>query len=258
MIMKYFVGDSRRCDRSLLGSVGTFRRTSRTHRLSTILPPIRQSLVFTAVLAIMLLPAGNDAQTVQNPSFETPNVGSGFQYRPSGAGWTFANTYSGVVGCSSDWNCPRPTDGVQSAILQSAEGVNSEISQTISDFTIGEEFVVKFSAAQRCCDPQTQDFKVFIDSTEIGHFQPPGTSFQEFVTESFTATSTTHTLRFVAVNSAGFSINPHGDNTAFIDDVRIEGNNVLQLIDPNPSLLDSAGNIISLARLRLRPTRCRI
>ena len=104
---------------------------------------------------------------------------------------------------------------------------NSEISQIISGFTVGLNYIVKFSASQRAGLIQSQDFNVLFDSTVLGHFQPSDTAFQDFATAPFTATATNHTLRFAALNSAGYAVNPNGDNTAFIDNVRIESHNVL-------------------------------
>ncbi len=191
-----------------------------------------KTIVLTAVCACALSPALNHAQNVQNASFESPSLGGGSQYQPAGSSWTFT-PFSGIAGADPAWGAPVAPDGVQVAILQSwgpgapTPWTNSEISQAISGFTPGLRYVVKFSASQRCCDPQSQDFNVLLDGNVLGHFQPAGSAFEDFTTASFTATAGTHTLRFVALNSAGYSVNPNADNTAFIDKVQIEGNNVL-------------------------------
>ncbi len=49
------------------------------------------------------------APTLANPSFETPSLGSGYVYTPTGAGWTFTGS-SGIQGNGSAWGIwPRPT-----------------------------------------------------------------------------------------------------------------------------------------------------
>lgn len=178
----------------------------------------------TALCIFLSGPSLFSANLVQNPSFETPSVGGGWRYQPGGASWTFT-PWSGIVGHVIDWGNPVAPDGAQSAILQSVFGVNSQISQAISGLTVGQSYTVKFFASQRP-NPgffQNQDFNVLFDNTVVGHFQPSGTTFQEFTTAPFTATAATHTLRFVGLNSAGY-INTYGDNTALIDNVRVEAN----------------------------------
>jgi hypothetical protein len=186
----------------------------------------KSSLPKLATLAALVIvlsgPRLFSANLVQNPSFETPSVGNWYSYNPGGASWSFV-ARSGIVGYCTDWGSPVAPDGTQSAILQSADGVNSEISQAIGGFTVGQSYTVKFFASQRPGLFQNQDFNVLLDSTVLGHFQPSGPTFEEFTTASFTATATNHTLQFVALNSAGYTVNPNADNTAMIDNVRVEG-----------------------------------
>lgn len=177
---------------------------------------IRNATTLAALWIGILVPPSASAQTVQNGSFETPSVGTGWQYQPPGASWDFYNN-SGIVGRSPDWGSPIAPDGVQVALLQSAEGTNPEISQAISGFSVGQRYQVSFAASQRVLAPRKdQDFNVLVDNTLIGHFQPAGGSFEDFITTPFTATSITHTLRFVGLNSAANS-----DATAFIDNVSV-------------------------------------
>jgi hypothetical protein len=203
--------------------------------------------VLAAVLASSLLAIRIDAQIVQNPSFETPNLGGSWQYQPSGASWSFS-TFSGITASTFEWGHPVVPDGAQVAILQSwgpgapSPWTNSEISQTIPGFTVGQNYYVQFSASQRNLGQiQNQDFSVLLDNKTLGQFQPSGTNFQSFRTVPFTATAPSHTLRFVALNSAGYSVNEFADNTALIDNVKIEKYNVIYTLQMQAATNASGG-----------------
>jgi hypothetical protein len=158
-------------------------------------------------------------QFVFNHGFETPALGT-YQYNPSGAGWTFTaqsgNNGAGITPNGTLFNSSNPNapEGVQVAFLQ---GI-SAISQAISGFVPGARYAVAFAAAQRAGpyqqSRQTWDFKV--DNTVIASYDPPATatSYVDYVT-NFTATAATHTLAFVGTDLPG------GDNTVFLDNVRI-------------------------------------
>ncbi|HKZ78753.1 MAG TPA: RHS repeat-associated core domain-containing protein, partial [Pyrinomonadaceae bacterium] len=154
---------------------------------------------------------------IPNAGFELPVVGSGsFQYSPSGGSWIFAGG-TGVSGNSSAFTSGNPSapQGVQVAFIQG--GNTSLISQSVSGWQSGINYSVSFQAAQRgnCCGAGGQDFDVYLDTTLLGTFKPTGTAYLLLATPTFTTTAGTHTLKFVGRNSLG------GDNTAFIDDLRI-------------------------------------
>ena len=100
--------------------------------------------------------------------------------------------------------------GSQVAFLQEF----GSISQTISGFTPGTSYTVTFAASQRNNIGQT--FNVQIDGVTIGSFEPPPGvyTYQDYST-NFIASATSHTLAFVGTDLNG------GDNTAFLDNVRI-------------------------------------
>jgi hypothetical protein len=158
-------------------------------------------------------------QFIPNFGFETPKVGT-FQYNPSGALWTFTaqsgNNGSGITANGTLFNSSNPNapEGVQVAFLQSI----STISQAISGFVPGAKYAVTFSAAQRAGQYQHggQTWNLKLDNSLIGSFSPPAnaTSYVDYTT-NFTATAATHTLSFVGTDLVG------GDNTVFLDDVRI-------------------------------------
>ena len=153
--------------------------------------------------------------SLANGGFETPNLGSGFQYSPTGATWTFVG--AGVSKNASAFTNGNPAapEGSQVAFIQ---GGGSYLSQQISGFQPGTTYIVKFATAQRgnCCGAGGLDFQVLIDGTSLGTFRPTGPNYVEAATAIFTATASTHTLKFLGVNSSG------GDNTALIDNVRVE------------------------------------
>ncbi len=57
---------------------------------------------------------------------------------------------------------------------------------------------------------------MLIDAASLGVLKPSGTSYAELTTQAISVTAGAHTLELVGKNTAG------GDNTAFIDDVRVE------------------------------------
>jgi hypothetical protein len=78
----------------------------------------------------------------------------------------------------------------------------------------GRQYTLTFSAAQRSNGGGAEDFKVLLDDAVLGTFKAASTSYAD-LSASFVTTPGTHTLEFLGVDSAG------GDNTAFVDNVRI-------------------------------------
>jgi len=158
-------------------------------------------------------------QSVANFGFETPKAGT-FQYRPSGASWTFSaqsgNNGSGVTPNGTLFNSSNPNapEGSQVAFLQST----SMISQVISGFVPGANYAVTFSAAQRASQYQQsrQTWDLRVDNTVIASYAPPATatSYVDYTT-NFTATGAAHTVSFAGTDSLG------GDKTVFLDNVRL-------------------------------------
>jgi len=155
---------------------------------------------------------------VGNFSFETPAMVA-YEYSPTGAAWTFA-AQSGANGAGIAANGsaftfanPNAPNGTQVAFLQ---GTGS-ISQALSGFVAGSNYLVTFSAAQRgSYNNGGQTWNVTIGNTVIGSFSPSGsaTNYATY-SASFTATAASQTLGFVGTDANG------GDNTVFLDDVLI-------------------------------------
>lgn len=147
--------------------------------------------------------------------FEAPVVpqqGGGFQYRPTGSAWTFAGG-SGLAGNSSGFttgNSPAP-EGTQVALLQ---GAGARISQTVAGWAEGI-YRLTFRSARRGNWGGANDFRVSIDGTALGVFNPSTTTYAALQTSEFAVAAGDHAISFVGLNTAG------GDRTSFIDDVRI-------------------------------------
>jgi RHS repeat-associated protein len=154
--------------------------------------------------------------TVPNAGFEAPVLGNGnFQYSPTGGSWSFAGG-GGISGMNSPFTgVPSAApDGVQVAFIQAG----GTVQQLISGFQANANYVITFSAIQRtnCCNTTGQDIAVYIDNTLVGTFHPSNTAYVEYSTAVFSTTTGAHTVKF-----AGLNVN--GDQTAFMDKVRITG-----------------------------------
>ena len=172
-----------------------------------------------------------------NFGFETPSIGLGnFQYDPSGASWTFSGSSgngSGLLSNGSGFGNPNAPQGVQAAFVQSF----GSISQILHGFTPGVTYTITYSAAQRSGANQHggESWNVLIDNTVITNNNPGGTSYATY-TATFPASAFTHTLSFVGTDMAG------GDNTVFIDNVRI--NPPISQVPPSVALTSPADNAV--------------
>lgn len=154
------------------------------------------------------------------PGFESPST-STFLYNPTGGSWTFSGSSgngSGVTANNSAFtagNAVAP-EGTQVAFLQGA----STITQTIGGFVPGTAYTVTFAASQRqnkAGGQPGQTFDVRVDGTNIGSFVPPQAQAAYWdYTASFVASASSHVIAFVGTNLNG------GDNTVFVDQVRID------------------------------------
>jgi hypothetical protein len=177
-------------------------------------------------------------QTIVDFGFEVPNIGSGnYQYTPTGAFWNFSGTNtgygSGIIANGSAFSNPNAPQGVQAAFIQS----NGVISQVLSGFAAGTSYTVTFAAAQRPGASQHggQSWNVMIDGNVIGSYNPgPGATSYANYSPTFIASAVTHTLSFVGTDLAT------GDNTAFLDDVRISP--ALQPVAPMVTLTAPSNN----------------
>ena len=164
-----------------------------------------------------LTPATASAPAVPDAGFEAPSVGSGpsgYQYQPAGGPWSFppsASGGSGLTGNGSAFGSPPAPEGGQAAFLQD----QGALSQALSGFVAGTQYTLTVSAAERdYLGVNTQSVAVQLDGQTVGVVTPSGTSYQDYTVGPFTAGPGGHTLSFVGLVSTG-------DNTAFLDDVRL-------------------------------------
>ncbi len=77
------------------------------------------------------------------------------------------------------------------------------VSQALSGFDVGNNYEVSWAEARRPWG-NSNDIRVFIDSTIVDALHVVSdTSWNVETSATFTATSTTHTLKFETLNSAG-------------------------------------------------------
>lgn len=158
------------------------------------------------------LPVPANVNIINDPSFETPNVGTGhqnaFAMKPSSSPWMF--TFGGgLAGNASGYTSGNPNapQGAQVAFLQ---GPTAKISQSVH-FAAGS-YTLSFQAAQRGNFNQSpQTLHVRIDGKLIGAFTPGSSTYVLLTTDSFTVTAGPHILSFEGSCPVGV------DTTAFID-----------------------------------------
>jgi alpha-L-rhamnosidase len=192
---------------------------------------MRRKVLWLASQLVLLQMAANPwhacAVTVLNFGFETPSVGGGYQYNPSGSSWTFNGASpngSGLVGNGSAFANPGAPQGVQAAFVQRS-GI---VSQAIPGFTSGTLYMISFYAAQR--PNNAQSWNVTVNGTVVASFNPgaSATSYANYTT-TFMATAASQTVAFVGTDLAG------GDNTIFIDNVQINSVSATVVVSSAPT-----------------------
>jgi hypothetical protein len=197
------------------------------------------SLLSAMVLLGLAFAPGLQAQTIQDPSFETPVVGPinsyySFQQDPSAAGWTFSG-HAGIAATGSGYAYQRPgtPDGNQFAFLQGASGVGGSMSQTVN-FLAGT-YSFTFIASQRDVvgsfannQSQMQTVTVSVDGGSVGSFTPGNdTSWYTFETTPISLAAGDHVLTFS-------NLAVPGDATVLLDMVNV-------ITVPEPCTLALAG-----------------
>ncbi|HEX8170602.1 MAG TPA: discoidin domain-containing protein [Thermoanaerobaculia bacterium] len=151
---------------------------------------------------------------VPGSGFEAPALAANSSaLKPAGTSWTFTGT-AGVTTNKSAYtaNNPDAPEGKQVAFLQ---GVSS-VSQVVSGFASGVAAVVRVNAAQRSGSNDVgQELAVSVDGMIVGTFRPSSTSYSDYTSSVFLLSAGAHTLQIAGRTSTG-------DNTAFIDNVRLD------------------------------------
>jgi hypothetical protein len=168
-------------------------------------------LGISALLSLIVLTPLSGFSQGSDLGFETPVVGTSYQYNPGGAPWTFAGN-SGITGNASGFTGSNPNapEGSQVAFVQTT-GSMSQPMPFASSF-----YKLVFSAAQRNFGSAWQTFNVTLDGVVLTNMAPAqgATSYQDYTVGPFPVTAGTHTLAFVGTDLNG------GDNTIFIDNLR--------------------------------------
>ncbi len=153
---------------------------------------------------------------LKNGGFETPAIASSSSTKtrvgPFTSDWVF-NSRAGIQGNGSVFapaaNAP---EGTQTAYLKTDNGVNGTIQQQLT--LAAGTYKLSFKGAKRTNLGGTQTFDVYVDSNKVGTFAPTTGTYTSYTTSAFTVTAGQHTIRFAATSTTG-------DNTAFIDDVKL-------------------------------------
>jgi hypothetical protein len=169
-----------------------------------------QNSVRAAVLAADTSCASTAGTSLTQCGFELPVLGDGnFTYDTAGSAWSFSNS-SGISSNHSGFTDSQlAPEGDQVAFIQAG----GQFAQAVDGFRADTVYTLTFSAAQRL-GGGNQDFLVLLDGGLVGSFKPASTTYAD-LTASFVTTAGSHTLKLLGRNSAG------GDNTAFVDNVRL-------------------------------------
>ncbi|MGO8902250.1 MAG: beta strand repeat-containing protein [Isosphaeraceae bacterium] len=178
------------------------------------------------------------APTVGDAGFETPPVGNGYQYNPTGTAWTFSGASpsgSGVAGNNSAFTSGNPNapQGTQVAFLQET----GTITQSVAGWSAGT-YTISFYAAQRA-NYGSQNFEVLVDGSVVGTFTPTTTTYQPYSTSTFTVAAGPHTIKILGLDTAG------GDHTVFLDEVSVASANVLTVKPATPTISWSNPSLIT-------------
>ena len=145
-------------------------------------------------------------------SFESPVLASGgFQYTPSGSGWTFSSS-AGLAANGSPWFVPNAPDGTQACFLQMT---GHSVSQSMT-FPADGTYTITFSAVGRS-GYGSMPLQVRVGGTEVlalTEAQIGTTAWTRFTSNPFTVSAGAHTIAFVNGTLSG-------DRATVIDDVRL-------------------------------------
>jgi hypothetical protein len=167
----------------------------------------------TALIDAVTIQSAAPPPTFANAGFETPST-SNSVFGPATYGWTFANARAGIQRNGSNLGVADAPEGVQTAYLKTDGGLAGQFQQTVA-FPATGTYRIAFQAAKRTSFGGTQTFDVYFDNTVVGSYAPTSGTFAPYTTNAFAAAVGNHTVKFVATTTTG-------DNTALIDDVRVE------------------------------------
>jgi uncharacterized repeat protein (TIGR01451 family) len=204
---------------------GPAKFSSVTLRLAGLNPSGGDNTAFIDQVEILNSAGAVVATALDNGSFETPNVGGGFQYGATGSAWTFAGN-SGIAANGSGFNPPAAPAGTQAGFLQLTGTADQALALSPGTYT------VRLRAAQRgCCSSTTdQTVAILINGTEIGRVQPANNNaYVTYTTGTFTVGALTsnviaQSVAPITLGSAGLT----GVNFGFNFDAIVNTNDTGQ------------------------------
>ncbi|HYD36587.1 MAG TPA: hypothetical protein VEA60_03180, partial [Allosphingosinicella sp.] len=159
-------------------------------------------------------PGAGGAGLVASASFESPDLGNGYQYNPSVPGITFS-PMSGITSNNTAWGFPDAPHGDQVGFIQSYGWGAGQITHEIGGLTVGTVYTVKFRLAARPSTGGTR-IGVTVSGNTLGFISPIPMAFTEY-SMSFTAHVATAHLSFSGSATHEF------DMATAVDDVRLYG-----------------------------------
>lgn len=147
----------------------------------------------TGIDAVEILPAATSSVvSIANSSFEQPNTGGSFIYRPTASGATFTGN-AGLTANGGGFGFTAP-DGAQVAFLQTGSSSPAVVGLSVTGLTVGATYVVQFKRQARPGHGGNA-IAVSFGGTALGTFG--GTpSFQVATSASFQASATAGTITF--------------------------------------------------------------
>jgi hypothetical protein len=184
----------------------TFVATATSHTLAFVGTTTGDNTAFIDNVRVTVQAA---ALTVPNFGFETPTT-STYVMNPSGGSWTFSGS-TGVSANGSAYTSGNPSapQGAQVAVLSS----NSTISQSVSGFTNGTSYTIRVAATRRANWGGVPTFVIQVNGVTKATINTLTTSYVDYSATFTTTGGPNQTISFVGTTA--------GDNTAFLDNVRI-------------------------------------
>jgi hypothetical protein len=170
------------------------------------------SLSIPVSLSVIDVPVSG---TLLEGSFETPYAGpagvwASFISPTSGSAWTFLGGVISANGSGYTGGNVNAPDGAQVCVLQMGAATSQSLTLAAGSYRLS------FQAAQRVnWQASYQVLRVAVDGQVVMDVTPESGMYQLITTPPFSVASGAHTISIAGLNPNG------GDNTAFIDDVRI-------------------------------------
>lgn len=185
-----------------------------------------------AVAAIIAASSANAVPVLQNTSFETNNVGSGYIYAGSvtATGWTFSGG-AGITHDNTAWGGATP-NGDYFVFLQRTSSIQQVFtSDAVYDYAFTASFM------QRPNYPLGQTVRVLLDGNVLGLYSSQVGSWTDYTFNAEGIAAGTHTLTFQGMSPVS------GDISSYLDNIRMTATEVANTTSnvPEPASLALLG-----------------